>query len=105
MKEIKLPPFYAGQMVVVVNAHPKHRFKNGDVFQVKEVHKGCCDYHIRISNDSNPGSQVCYKCGHRDITFHDWYSADRFMPLDEIKFPSLSLQKVIEKESELVSMN
>lgn len=83
-----LPPFYTGQKVVAVDAHPKSNFKNGHIYIVRKSH-----WSINPSNGLGP---FCY-IGIEGIE-GDWYRSYIFAPLEEIKMPLMTLTKIQEIE-------
>lgn len=101
MNNINLPPFYVGQRVI--------RIKE-DTSGIKIGHKGtvveiyyCCQgngWRVLLDNISDtPGKCVCC-CRKNDYG----YLASNFAPIEE-NFQSISLKKVLETESPLISVN
>lgn len=108
-----LPPFYIGQKVVYIGT--KDKLKKG-IHTILAIYKGnckCIDFEVEIElkNDiiiDDATHVKCTDCGEINIsskyrTFT--FCSSSFRPLQESVFPSLKLSKVIEKESQLISMN
>lgn len=110
-----LPPFYIGQKVVYItgNYMPKN-----STHIVRKCYKAPCGCY-KIEIDQNPDwtfiepkyDYIEMKCCGNVISVMDynkiqngWYSQS-FRPLQESPFPSLTYSKVVEKESELISLN
>lgn len=108
MENLNLPPFYPGQKVVALESAPSGIIKKGDIFTVHScMNFGCsCGWHVFL-NEFPRYSDCYYSCKHKD--HHDTPKfgggfAYRFAPLEE-KFEHISLSKVIEIETCLVSEN
>ncbi len=110
-----LPPFYVGQKVVA-NCTFKNIVK-GQIYEVYRIGIDCnCGYVVGLnlsptvynSNAIFRKGEIC-NCIDCNIKYYhsgyDGYLASRFSPLQESVFPSLTMSKVIEKESQLISMN
>lgn len=83
-------PFNDGQKVVAVDAVPTSRIKNGQIYTVRTCHYSYCK-----------GAYYWYV----DIVeIHDWLRPAIFAPLEE-KFIAITLEKVLENETELISAN
>lgn len=111
-QEINLPPFYVGQRVVCINDEiifaglPSAPIKNGTIYTVAGVLKVCCRWHIDIGLYSGRSHVRCPSC-YGDIlkpNMNYWLAAFRFAPIEE-NFQSISLEKVLEKETPLISVN
>lgn len=100
-----LPPFYIGQKVVANRTHSKGKFRKGDEFIIKGITKKCCVMCVDIGIASIHDIGEC-SCG-RLFSGHGvyWFGASNFTPSQEQAFPSLTYSKVVEKESELISLN
>ncbi len=101
-----LPPFYVGQKVVCVKTHTRGIYKKGQVFTVQNIYmQTCgCQWVINIGYYSDIPTMKCSTCGlvyKNDSAF----KCTSFKPLQESVFPSLTMSKVLEKESQLISMN
>jgi hypothetical protein len=108
-----LQPFYVGQKVVCIKSHSDLEYKKGEIYTIKGIAKNRCkcslyliDIGVTSINDRNYTTEYCYGCKtiNKWQSIH-WYLPSGFSPLQESVFPSLKLSKVIEKESQLVSMN
>jgi len=110
-----LPPFYVGQKVVALSNGLVRR--KGKVYTVTMLDKCKCGHIIHLDNityepnDMN-GKPITkgekYECNCGDIIVHDGFAkfySDNFAPIQESPFPSLTYSKVVEKESELISLN
>lgn len=104
MKEINLPPFYAGQKVVGIEPNNYNRPENGRIYTVLQIRKGCCNWEVDIGETpKHPYLINCVVClknkPHGGIM---WFSSFRFAPIHE-NFQSVSFEKIIEKETHLIS--
>lgn len=109
MKEINLPPFYVGQRVVAVKDNIDRLFKKGDCFTVTGIIKSVCkcndwDVNVGISKVSNSLECTVCKTIWENTTKYAWFSFRRFAPIEE-NFQSISLEKVLEEETKLISVN
>ena len=109
-----LPPFYVGQKVVYITG--REMPKNSEHI-VKGLKINCCglwDINVGIKSKSyfinkNNGVThiICKRC--KQISeiesFYFGFLSTSFRPLNEQPFPSLTMQEVIKKESQLVSLN
>ena len=102
-----LPPFYVGQKVVAIFTHTQGLFIKGQIFTVKNIFLSKCKckaWSITIGLYSNNPLKECAYC--HTVWSNDFsFIAERFAPLQELVFPSLTMSRVIEKERELISMN
>lgn len=95
MKEINLPPFYVGESVVVVKGFKKLRQvwgfnypKKGDVVTVDEIRKHPI-HDFWLVKIPTCECELCHRC---------------FAPIEK-QFQSISLEKVLEKETPLICVN
>lgn len=98
-----LPSFYVGQKVVYIG-----RYKEliGSIHTITKVYKIRCGcYIVETDNLSNDDYNTCSDCGCRIYIYGKVGMASSFKPLQESVFPSLTMSKVLEKESQLISMN
>lgn len=106
-----LPPFYIGQKVVYITGA---NMPKNSVHTVRGVFKQACGcIMILIDRESNrmPNDTThvrCVECNKR-VTIGEYidagWFATSFRPVQEQAFPSLTYSKVVEKESELISLN
>ena len=107
MKDINFPPFYPGQRVVCIddsrNDPYEFPFKKGDELIALSCRRCTCGIWMVDIGVQWPTGSSCH-CG--DITNGPiwWLYAARFVPIEE-KFESISLTKVYEIESPLISVN
>lgn len=71
-------PFYAGQEVVAVNAHPKSKFKNGQEYIVATI-----EYKINPANGTGPYWYIGL-VGHNNG--EAWYNPRIFAPKQKVEF-------------------
>jgi len=84
-KRIEERPFYEGQRVVAVDAHPESLFKNGKEYIIRTCHYS-----------ENPGTGRWYwYVG--TMESHDWCRPGIFAPIEE-GFKAITFTKVIEEE-------
>lgn len=107
MKDINFPPFYPGQRVVCIDDSRTDGyifpFKKGDELSIISCHQCTCKTWMVDIGIQWPTGSTCH-CGvitHGPIWF---VYAKRFVPIEE-KFESISLTKVYEIESPLISVN
>lgn len=106
-----LPPFYVGQKVVYIGSiMPKNSIHI--VSDVVLFTCGCCAVAVnsKIVKTEKVNQIICGTCGKykKGIKFIDngyAYNSKSFRPLTESPFPTLTMSRVVEKESVLVSMN
>lgn len=101
-----LAPFYVGQKVVCIKTHTIGIYKQGQVFTITDVYiqKCGCKWVVNIGVFSNIPTMECSSCGF-NYSQDNGFAASSFKPLQESVFPSLTMSKVLEKESQLISMN
>lgn len=107
--ELNLPPFYVGQKVVALNTSLS--WNKGDVFTVLGLRKPCCHWQVNIGVGVGPkgewDSVSCEDCGYTEQlngNTNVWANCRNFAPVQE-NFQSISLEKVLEKETPLISVN
>lgn len=108
MKDINLPPFYISQRVVCVKS--SNWIKEGNIYFVKGLFfLSCCKIwmiNVGVANTIN-GKRYCqkhnkhYNAGNDKFIEHN---ANKFVPIEE-NFQSISLEKVLENETNLISVN
>lgn len=111
-----LPPFYVGQKVVSIESFDC--LVEGHVYTVIKCHLRTCGcgwvVEVNIPNISVDGNRIykgmtvrCSSCKKLRLSQSNnaCYFHRRFRPLQESVFPSLTMSKVVEKESQLISMN
>jgi len=106
MEQINLPPFYVGQKVVAIENSGTGRFKKGDKFIVngnKFLWESVWCIDIGHKNPVAPKMQ--YR-GRTISTGDDiwWTLSSMFAPIEE-NFQSISLEKILEEETKLISVN
>ena len=106
MNEINLPPFYAGQKVVALVTG--FGMNKGDQKTVISCFKHCCQWHIDIGLLSPVDKTfTCKKCNSKLQLINGktlYPEAVCFAPVQE-NFQSISLEKVLEEETKLISVN
>lgn len=115
MKNLNLPPFYAGQKVVCVN--PTDRLIKDKIYTVISCFIDCCGYWAvtlsgipDISESDLPilKGEICrcYKNDHIRISsgLRIFY-ASRFTPVQEQRLPLITLSKIQETEKEEILIN
>lgn len=111
MNDLNLPPFYVGQPIVCIN--PSAILIKGHKYFCKDIKLGCCGWEVYVGlSESNELQSNCIwidhckRCGKVERTFDSrrFHFADRFAPIQE-NFQSISLEKVLEKETPLISVN
>lgn len=105
MSEINLPPFYKGQRVVNVKRIIHARIKKGTEFIVKDLLQCKCgewavDVGVKLKGEFEI-SCVCEAVLSERIV---WLQHSLFRPVQE-NFQSISLEKVLETETPLISVN
>ena len=108
MENLNLPPFYPGQKVVLLKTSVKHDLKKGTNLTVAYCIKSDCNcgwiVMVKDLPESGSGYYDC-ECGkHTVVKDYNCGAAQYFAPLEE-KFEHISLSKVIEIETCLVSEN
>lgn len=91
-----LPPFYVGQKVVAINPG---NWKDANGCASCGPDKGDVVLVTRLLFDE----EWCIVT--KEFGDDDWYPCSEFRPLTESPFPSLTMSRVVEKESILISMN
>lgn len=95
MDPLNLAPFFVGQNVIAVDAHPGSSIKNGQQYIVTS-----CDY-VPVGNQSSNGIWVWYV----GVTgSHNRLRPSIFAPFEEV-FQSISLEQVISIETEFIGVN
>lgn len=109
MSSINFPPFYVGQKVVAVANHQKRMFKIGEQFTIMGIVPSrckCSGWEVDIGIVSNSYRGHCTDCNGfystNDLIY--WFDAASFVPFHE-NFQSISLEKVLEEETKLISVN
>jgi hypothetical protein len=107
--ENNLPPFYVGQRVVALKTSPivlGVQIKRGDVYTVKEIFFCKCKQWILVVNEvaiSYQGQRIM--CCIENVAYSNaGGSAKYFAPILE-NFQSITLEKVLEQETKLISVN
>lgn len=76
--------FYIGQDVVCIKTHSMGIVKEGDVYNIKELRKGCCDVQIHVGLLTDTKYTRCF-CGKLELgNGIIWFSESLFKPLDEL---------------------
>lgn len=77
--------WFIGQTIVCIKSHSQELIKEGDVFTVKGLRKGCCNIQINIGIIGVYGQSQCC-CGNIIEGFDDiyWFAEFRFSPLDTL---------------------
>lgn len=106
MDNANLPPLYIGQKVVS-NCNYYNLIK-GKNYQIQFIKKECCckkaAWIVSIINYTDDYSIT--QCPHCLAKIDGrWFNVDRFSETQESIFPSLTFEKVVEKESQLISLN
>lgn len=111
MKDINFPPFYPGQRIVCVDDAynfipiPIKKDIEYRVISCKQSGCSCKQWIVDIGITSECPNTLCNICGGSYISSPEWFlRANRFVPIEE-KFESISLTKVYEIESPLISVN
>lgn len=105
-----LPPFYIGQTVEYITGI---NMPKGTKVIVTEVHQESCGcWMIDFKGNSNTNLSIgthciCNLCSKPIIvtSINAVWDAKSFKAVQELPFPSLTYKKVVEKESELISLN
>lgn len=101
-----LPPFYVGQKVVYIKNISLPYNSVHTVLEIKTTECGVWSIFVgKMSGNKIGGVHTCNVCGklHKN-TGKLFHLATSFVPLQET-FESISFEKVIEKESLLISVN
>lgn len=108
-----MPPFYVGQKIVAIENQKDGDFKKGALFIVRglEMCHKCKRWYIdigRVIHTTNDGFEDICHCGDSKIIYSksmpEWYSSKLFAPIQE-SFQSITLEKVLEIETPLISVN
>jgi hypothetical protein len=111
--ENNLPPFYVGQKVIAIQDHSRLTFKKGQMFIVLDIRFYCCSWEIFIGVNEAPlpdpycmYEQKCCRCSKIELSrdIRCFFYADLFAPVYE-NFQSISLSKILEEETKLISIN
>lgn len=101
MKEINLSPFYVGQKVIAIRNHTDLLFKTGETFIIKDIKIFCCGWVMNIDIlVFNSCKSECSKC--KKVRDGLYFSCTSFAPVQE-NFQSISLEKILEQETSLIS--
>lgn len=104
MEKLNLPPFYAGQKVVCIKDWPQYGLIKDKVYTITGVLKCTCGWvgvYYGVKNMDSFGF-TCYVGGQPN----EWCTEpDKFVPIQEQKFPLITLSKIqeLEKEEILIS--
>lgn len=107
MREINLPPFYVGQKVVALTTDIFFRRAIKDrVYTVLGLQATCCGWNIDIGAKVTQLKLQCGTCNKiiGDTNGIGWLHVKHFAPITE-NFQSISLEKVLEEETKLISVN
>lgn len=106
MSTENLPPFYVGQKVVCLKTSPTGVPKKGCTYTVQACFQcpECKEWHIKIFEVASPYTK--YSCCIPIKTTGKYIGgpAKYFAPIHE-NFESISLSKVLEEETKLISVN
>lgn len=97
---MNLPPFYVGQNVV--RTVPVDGLVVGQTYVITDI-SWCCDkwgWRVSVYGGDNE-NLCCASCGKQKTQN---YAAKYFAPIEE-NFQSITLEKVLEQETKLVSVN
>ncbi len=108
-------PFYVGQRVVCINnavlsnAHldPSSVLVKGKVYTITSVTKGCCGWSVTIGIPGTTPALTCHICGKTYLrgVLGEWsFIPERFAPIQE-DFQSITLEKILEQETQFISVN
>lgn len=105
----QLPKFHIGQEIVCIDdraRYTKVEIKKGDTFIVQGIKQSCCGFVVDIGIPCKEGRIICSGCGNILPTpdGRTWYKEHRFAPIHE-EFISISLSRVLENETHLISAN
>ena len=89
--------FFIGQDIVCVKTHSMGIVKEGRVYSINSLRKGCCEIDIDVGIRKQGHVSVC-DCGDREKTDIWWLSERLFKPLDELSDIS-ELLEVLNKEN------
>lgn len=104
-----LPPFYIGQKVVYITGINMPKDSIHTVRDIVQSECGCWSIKVDAVNEIiQQGLVLCKACNTiLPRTKSKWkgFSAESFRAFEESIFPSLTMKRVVEKESLLISMN
>lgn len=109
METFNLSPFYVGQRVVALKDHSQGMYKKGDRFIIASIYKAtCCDIWLVeigiLSVHNHWKCVICKTGGQKRRSDQAVFNSGSFAPIQE-NFQSISLEKILEKETELISSN
>jgi hypothetical protein len=97
-----LPPFCVGQRVIRTVASKGGLLKKGSVYIVTGISFCCAEWGWRVSIEGGDNSFLsCSSCNKKS---NENYAAKYFAPIHE-NFQSITLEKVLEEETKLISVN
>lgn len=107
-----LHPFYVGQKVVCIddtfpnNGHYNAPLVKGKEYVVNGLFKGCCYWYVDVGLHSVATHALCSSCNNLFLkpATNSWLRHNRFAPIVE-NFQSITLEKVLEEQTPLVSAN
>lgn len=115
----EIAPFYLGQRVMCIDVSSRIGsnasfdqkpisvlIKNKD-YVVSGIYKACCNWVISVGIKSKHANITCATCGsiYLNQIKGEWaFRATRFAPILE-NFQSISLSKILEEETKLLSVN
>lgn len=97
MAKTEFPPFYVGQKVVGSSFASEHRSK------IKKGHPYTIT-HCHLSINPANGTGPYWYVGYDGVESHAWLTPKLFDPIIE-NFQSISLEKILEEETKLISVN
>lgn len=82
--------FEVGKSVVAIKDHSIFAYRQGDVFEVEAIKKGCVHSPINLMLSPSPtsASTRCNICGIANNGA--WFAAQNFRPLEEIEISALT---------------
>lgn len=98
-----IPPFYVGQKVVYITGKAMPKNSIHTVRGAKQHPCGC--WAIDIGRKADTPLHVCYHHRDSDALFTNgigWFVSESFRPLQEMKAPMLTFEKIKESEKEEV---
>ena len=108
MKELNLPPFYIGQRVIALTSDPKGGMRiKGKEYPILDIRECKCGrYTVDIGERGVYAVVICSSCRHETPrpTVTEWHNAASFAPIQE-NFQHITLEKVLEEETKLISVN
>ena len=109
MKEVNLPPFFIGELVVCIG--PVSNLIKHEQYIVTALDKcsGCGLWYVGVDNIPNKEKLLipgCGKCNHRMPNYPSMamWQANRFATINK-NFQSISLEKILETETKLIGVN